>query len=166
MRDLVRARLDAVMQLMRARQQLLSFLLRHGRTYEKRKNWILRHHHWLAGQRFQQVAHQIVFRDYVKAVWAARVAATSLRSASKQHWRGGLGAHGNGPTCAQRNGPAECAAASRGAGSSTESIGGPRASRSDRHESDAAMRGGYLWAPVDEPGRMSSAGRQGCDRAE
>jgi transposase len=38
MRDLVRARLDAVMALMRARQQLLAFLLRHGRTYEKGAN--------------------------------------------------------------------------------------------------------------------------------
>jgi hypothetical protein len=26
-----------------------------------------------------------------------------------------------------------------------------RASRSDRHESDPAMRGGYLWAPEGEP---------------
>jgi transposase len=73
MRDLVRARLDAVMQLMRARQQLLAFLLRHGRTYEKgRKNWTLRHRHWLAGQTFEQEAHQIVFQDYVEAVWAAQ----------------------------------------------------------------------------------------------
>jgi hypothetical protein len=36
-----------------------------------------------------------------------------------------------------------------GGGSSTESIGGSRASRSDRHESDAAMRGGL---PVDPRG--------------
>jgi transposase len=31
MRDLARARVDASMQLMRGRQQLLAFLLRHGR---------------------------------------------------------------------------------------------------------------------------------------
>ena len=43
MRDLVRARLDSVMSLMRARQQLLSFLLRHGRGYEAGKNWTQRH---------------------------------------------------------------------------------------------------------------------------
>lgn len=43
MRDLVRARLNAVMALMRARQQLLAFLLRHGRTYEKGKAWTQRH---------------------------------------------------------------------------------------------------------------------------
>jgi len=39
----------------------------------------------------------------------------------------------------------------RRSGSSTESIGGTRASRSDRHESDAAMRGGCLWTPVVDP---------------
>ena len=32
-----------------------------------------------------------------------------------------------------------------------ESIGGTRASRSDPDESGAAMRGGFLWAPVGEP---------------
>lgn len=72
MRDLVRARLDAVMQLMRARQQLLAFLLRHGRSYTAGKNWTQRHRAWLAGQTFEQRAHQAVFQDYVEAVWTAQ----------------------------------------------------------------------------------------------
>ena len=72
MRDLVRARIDAVMQLMRARQQLLAFLLRHRRTYETGKNWTLRHRRWLAGQAFEQEAHRITFQDYIEAVWAAQ----------------------------------------------------------------------------------------------
>jgi transposase len=72
MRDLVRARIDAVMQLMRARQQLLSFLLRHRRIYETGKHWTQRHRSWLAGQTFDQPAHQIVFQDYLEAVFAAR----------------------------------------------------------------------------------------------
>jgi transposase len=72
MRDLVRARLDAVMQLMRARQQLLAFLLRHGRIYETSKHWTLRHRQWLAKQAFGQEAHQIVFQDYVEAVRTAQ----------------------------------------------------------------------------------------------
>jgi transposase len=71
MRDLVRARTDAVANLMRARQQLLSFLLRHGRTYDAGKNWTLRHRAWLAGQEFEQAAHRIVFQDYVETVWTA-----------------------------------------------------------------------------------------------
>jgi transposase len=72
MRDLVRARLDAVMALMRARQQLLAFLLRHGRTYEKGKTWTQRHRVWLAGQVFDQPVHQIVFQDYVEAIFTAQ----------------------------------------------------------------------------------------------
>ena len=72
MRDLVRARMDAVMQLMRARQQLLAFLLRHGRSYDTGKNWTLRHRAWLAGQEFAQPAHHLVFQDYVEAVWTAQ----------------------------------------------------------------------------------------------
>jgi transposase len=72
MRDLTRARVDASMQLMRARQQLLAFLLRHSRSYETGKHWTQRHRSWLAGQTFEQPAHQIVFQDYVEAVWSAQ----------------------------------------------------------------------------------------------
>lgn len=71
-RDLVRARIDAAMQLMRARQQLLAFLLRHRRTYETGKHWTQRHRCWLAGQTFEQTAHQIVFQDYIEAVFTAQ----------------------------------------------------------------------------------------------
>jgi transposase len=53
LRDLIRARVDASMHLMRARQQLLAFLLRHGRTYPTGKHWTQRHRSWLAGQTFQ-----------------------------------------------------------------------------------------------------------------
>jgi len=72
MRDLVRARIDAMQQLMRCRQQLLAFLLRHGRVYETgRKYWTQRHRQWLAGQNFERPAQCIVFQDYVESVWAA-----------------------------------------------------------------------------------------------
>jgi len=71
-RDLVRARVDASMHLMRSRQQLLSFLLRHGRNYKIGKNWTQRHRSWLAGQTFELEAHGIVFQDYLEAVWAAQ----------------------------------------------------------------------------------------------
>ena len=70
MRDLVRARLDAMLHLMRARQQLLAFLLRHGRVYEAgRKPWTCRHRRWLSAQSFEEPAQNIVFQDYVEAVW-------------------------------------------------------------------------------------------------
>jgi len=71
MRDLVRARMDALMQHTRARQQLLAFLLRHGRTYKGGKNWTKTHRRWLAVQAFEQPAHQMVFQDYIEAILTA-----------------------------------------------------------------------------------------------
>jgi len=72
LRDLVRARVDASMHLMRARQQLLAFLLRHSRIYPTGKHWTQRHRSWLAGQKFHEHAHGIVFRDYLETVWIAQ----------------------------------------------------------------------------------------------
>ncbi len=72
LRDLVRARVDASMHLMRARQQLLAFLLRHGRSYPTGKHWTQRHRSWLAGQKFEEHAHGIVFQDYLETVWTAQ----------------------------------------------------------------------------------------------
>jgi transposase len=60
------------MHLMRARQQLLAFLLRHGRSYPTGKHWTQRHRCWLAGQTFKEQAHGIVFQDYLETVWTAQ----------------------------------------------------------------------------------------------
>jgi transposase len=70
MRDLVRARLDAVHALRRARQQLSAFLLRQGCHYG-RPAWTKLHRRWLAGLRFEQAVHHIVLEDYIAAVEAA-----------------------------------------------------------------------------------------------
>src|ERR1700746_1664781 len=70
MRDLVRARLDAVHSLRRARQQLSGFLLRHGCHYG-RPAWTKLHRRWLAGLKFEQAIHHLVLEDYVQAVEAA-----------------------------------------------------------------------------------------------
>jgi transposase len=69
-RDLVRARLDPVHALRRARQLLSSFLLRRGCHY-RRPAWTQLHRRWLAGLRFEQAAHHIVLEDYIAAVEAA-----------------------------------------------------------------------------------------------
>src|SRR5258705_3377183 len=66
MRDLVRARLDAVHSLRRARQQLSGFLLRHGR-HCGRAAWTRLHRRWLAGLKFEQAVHYIVLEDYIAA---------------------------------------------------------------------------------------------------
>ena len=70
MRDLVRARLDAVHALRRARQQLSGFLLRQGCHY-RRPAWTKLHRRWLAGLKFAQAVHHIVLEDYIAAVEAA-----------------------------------------------------------------------------------------------
>ena len=70
MRDLVRARLDAVHALRRARQQLSGFLLRQGCHYG-RPAWTKLHRRWLAGLKFEQAVHHLVLEDYVQAVEAA-----------------------------------------------------------------------------------------------
>src|SRR6202043_2737950 len=71
MRDLVRARLDAVHSLRRARQQLSGFLLRQGCHYG-RPAWTKLHHRWLAGLKFEHAVHHIVLEDYIAAVEAAQ----------------------------------------------------------------------------------------------
>src|SRR5216683_2174407 len=70
MRDLVRARLDAVHGLCRARQQLSGFLLRQGCHYG-RPVWTKLHRRWLAGLNFGQAVHHIVLEDYIAAVEVA-----------------------------------------------------------------------------------------------
>jgi transposase len=70
MRDLVRARLDAVHSLRRARQQLSGFLLRQGCHYG-RPAWTKLHRRWLAGLTFEHAVHHIVLEDYIAAVEAA-----------------------------------------------------------------------------------------------
>src|ERR1700681_4849066 len=69
MRDLVRARLDAVHALRRARQQLSGFLLRQG-CHCGRPAWTKLHRRWLAGLKFEQAVHHIVLEDYIAAVEA------------------------------------------------------------------------------------------------
>ena len=70
MRDLVRARLDAVHSLRRARQQLCGFFVAPGCHYG-RPAWTKLHRRWLAGLKFEQAVHHLVLEDYIAAVEAA-----------------------------------------------------------------------------------------------
>ena len=67
-RDLVRAREAAADDFRRKRQQILSFLLRHSRIYSGGGHWTLAHRRWLAGQKFDHVAQQIIFQEGVDAI--------------------------------------------------------------------------------------------------
>jgi transposase len=68
MRDLIRSRGDAMEHLKASKQQLQSFLLRHGRSYDGLTSWTRSHYTWLAEQKFEHPAHQIVFQDYINAI--------------------------------------------------------------------------------------------------
>jgi transposase len=72
LRDLVRARYDAKVDLLRARHRLTKFLLRHG-VYPPQgvKHWTARHQAWLSQQTLQQAPAQVVFEDYLATMRAA-----------------------------------------------------------------------------------------------
>ena len=68
MRDLVRAREDAVEARRRARQHLNSFLLRHGRRYGGKTKWSTAHRGWLAEQRFEHSAQRVTLEEYLGTI--------------------------------------------------------------------------------------------------
>jgi transposase len=63
-RDLCRARADVVADLLRARQRLSKFLLRHGRVYRRGTAWTATHHQWLASVQFAEPALGETLRHY------------------------------------------------------------------------------------------------------
>ena len=67
-RDLVRAREDALKDLKAAKARLKAFLLRQDIRYEGRANWGPAHLRWLAEVVCPTPAQQIVFQEYVRAV--------------------------------------------------------------------------------------------------
>lgn len=67
-RDLLRAREDVMRAQHRARQQLSSMLLRHGRIFEGKSSWTQPHLQWIKSQRFDAAPQQEAFDDYVTEV--------------------------------------------------------------------------------------------------
>src|SRR5207244_6136338 len=67
-RDLVRAREDALKDLKAAKVRLKAFLLRQAIRYEGRATWGPAHLRWLANVVCPTPAQQIVFQEYVRAV--------------------------------------------------------------------------------------------------
>src|ERR1700747_771609 len=84
MRDLTRAREVAMIDLKKKRQQLLSFLLRHGRIFPGGKNWTKMHERWLAKQTFTHPAQQIVFQDQLEVINAAQVRLAALEQQMRE----------------------------------------------------------------------------------
>jgi transposase len=69
-RDLVRAREDVRVDLMRARHRCSKLLLRHGIVYYGGTTWTGPHERWLTGQRFDRPGLQIAFDEALDAVFA------------------------------------------------------------------------------------------------
>src|SRR2546427_9190588 len=67
-RDLARAREDALKDLNAARFRLKALLLRNDLPYTGRANWSAEHLRWLARLVFPTPAQQIVFQEYVRTV--------------------------------------------------------------------------------------------------
>jgi transposase len=71
LRNLWRAREDALQARLKARQQMKAFLLRHGRIYAGKTSWTKAHGRWLADQAFEHAADQLAFTEYVLATQGA-----------------------------------------------------------------------------------------------
>jgi len=75
-RDLVRAREDAVREQRNARHRLKALLLRNGIAYAGKAAWTPAHLRWLAGLKLPLAAQQIAFQEYLHSITesAARIA--------------------------------------------------------------------------------------------
>jgi transposase len=68
MRDLVRAREDAVVVATQAKYRLKAFLLRQGRRYPGRAGWTIPYRRWLADLSFASAAQHIALQEYRDAI--------------------------------------------------------------------------------------------------
>lgn len=70
-RNLWRAREDAVGMRLKGRQQLKAFLLRHARRYPGKTSWTKSHERWIAGLHFEHEGDRIALAEYQLAAQAA-----------------------------------------------------------------------------------------------
>jgi transposase len=78
LRDLTRAREDLKHLQRQAKQRLLAFLLRHGKTYSGKTRWTQAHFRWLETLKFNHPVQQIVFQEYVDTVQSLTRRVTAL----------------------------------------------------------------------------------------
>jgi len=90
MRDLVRAREDAVCMQHQARQRLQALLLRNEIRYVGKSAWTQAHRRWISKLKLPNGAQQIAFEEYVQAVEEAARRLERLGdaiAAQLEHWR-------------------------------------------------------------------------------
>lgn len=89
-RDLSRARVDAVRARLKARQQLKALMLRHGQRYSGKSSWTAAHERYLAAVSFAHPAQDIAFTEYRQAVGEGEARVQRLGQSLAQeveHWR-------------------------------------------------------------------------------
>ncbi len=89
-RDLSRARVDAVRARLKARQQLKAMLLRHDMRYTGKTSWSAAHERYLSEICFEYPAQDIAFAEYRLAVGEGQARVERLTLAVQQqleHWR-------------------------------------------------------------------------------
>jgi transposase len=90
MRDLVRAREDAVCMQRQARQRLQALLLRNEIRYVGRSSWTRAHRRWLSEIKLPNAAQQIAFEEYVLACEECERRVERFEQAilaQLEHWR-------------------------------------------------------------------------------
>jgi transposase len=80
-RDLVRAREDAVRECRNARHRLKALLLRNGVGYSGRSAWTAAHLRWLAKVALAHTAQQIAFQEYLHSITEATARIERLEQA-------------------------------------------------------------------------------------
>lgn len=82
-RDLVRAREDAVRECRNARHRLKALLLRNGIAYAGKSSWTPAHLRWLATLKLAHGAQQIGFQEYLHAISEATARIARLEQAMR-----------------------------------------------------------------------------------
>jgi transposase len=87
-RDLSRAREDAVRARLKARQQLKAMLLRHGKRFPGKTSWGATHERYLSRIAFDHPAQQIAYAEYRNAVLVAHERVERITAALRQQAKG------------------------------------------------------------------------------
>jgi transposase len=82
-RDLVRAREDAVRECRNARHRLKALLLRNGIPYAGKTSWTAAHLRWLATLKMEHAAQQIGFQEYLHSITEATARIARLEQAMR-----------------------------------------------------------------------------------
>jgi transposase len=80
-RDLVRARDDAVRECRNARHRLKALLLRNGIPYAGKTSWTAAHLRWLAKLKMEHAAQQVGFQEYLHSITEATARIARLEQA-------------------------------------------------------------------------------------